>query len=96
MSMEAVRTAVTAVIGAILAGVVTVAWVLPAIYGPPSVTCIDIDRAECERIWRAEADYGGGLPFMPVVKVTIWGHHGCDDGEIYWAGGSGRVWSELC
>jgi hypothetical protein len=90
--MNAARWAAAAV----LAGAVTVAWVLPTVYGPPSVTCINIDRVECERAWRAKASEGGGFPFMPVVKVTVWGNGGCTDGQIDWAFGGGLVWSELC
>ena len=88
--MNAVRWTVVAV----LAAVVTVAWVLPTVVGP-SVTCINIDPVDCDRAWRAKASEGGGLPFMPVVKVTVWGSGTCTSGQIDWALG-GLIWSELC
>jgi hypothetical protein len=91
------RWVVIGFIGLVLAGVLTVTWALPGVYGPPKVECIDIEPAACERTWRAEAANDGVLQVLPVTEVTIWGHGDCDDGEIFRANGwFGRAWSELC
>jgi hypothetical protein len=95
--MSGMRRAAVLVVGLLVAGAVTIVWGLPAVYGPPIVTCHDIGQLACERAWRAEAAQDGVLQLLPVTQVTIWGHGGCNDGEIDRADGLfSRAWSELC
>jgi hypothetical protein len=61
-----------ALFAAVLAGLITILWIVPAVAGPFQVDCNDVAAAECEAAWRSIAESERSI--FPVTAVEV--HHG--------------------
>ena len=57
----------------VVALLVTVPWIVPAVVGPFAVECGELEPAVCDQAWRqvASEQSGHGPPFFPITGVRI-------------------------